>query len=244
MHSQTHMNFLEYLDRLDVSIANTTGALAETKAFFKQGIANGLTPGFKIRSYHVIPKPEEWAKLVKEFDTRIIWQYRKNVFKSAIGTYQKEVLGDATAISGIKKSDVKGDRCAMGVGCKFRIDNLDTFHEMLKNRLTYQNDISRAVEILDAGRDCVMELPYEDYLYYPRETIHDLQTFLGLRYETTAPDRIKATKDSLCDVVENFDQLCQAFYACAVWQPYLDDHINNCRCTRFSKGTAKYCAAQ
>ena len=227
---------------LHIAPGNNTGALAETRKFFEEGLAKGLTPGFKIRSYHVLPLSQEWSNLAKEFDTRIVWQYRKNVFKSAIGTYQKEVLGDSTAISGLKKNEIKGDRCSLGVGCKFRIEDMPKFHDLLKNRVKYQDQISEAVRVLDGGRDCSWEVPYEDFLYYPQDTIRDLHKFMGFDPENTESDRIKATGDSLCDVVENYDELCNNFYACAAWQPYLDDFVNDCRCSKFTTGTTEFCA--
>lgn len=240
-HTATHMDLMEYLDQIGVSGTNLTGAIAETRKWFDEGIAKGKTPGFKIRAHHLIGAEEEWAKLVKEYGTRVIWQYRKNVIKSTLGTYQSEYLNDSTAIGGIKVNDAVGDRCDIGVGCKFRVDNFPFFHVLLQKRLTYEMQIVRAVHVLDRPGTCTLEVPYEDYLYHGKETMDDIQKFLGLKREYNEPSRVKATQDSLCDVVSNFDDLCNAFYGCAIWQPYFDDMVNNCRCRHFASSPAQYC---
>lgn len=237
-------NKFEFLDR-DYTVSREVAAQAinKTRAFFRQAIANGKIPGYKIRAFHVLADPEGWNELVKEFDTRIIWQYRKNVFKTSIGVYRRIVFNDYTATGGIKVEDVESDedKCKMGVGCTFRIDNMTKFHEIVQNRIQQDIDMLRAVKALDGDRSCVFEMPYEDYLYYKEESMKDLFQFLGLKLHTLETFRLKATSDSLCDVVENFDDLCTSFYGCPNWQPYLDDFENNCRCTNYVHGDTRYC---
>lgn len=45
--------------------------------------------------------------------------------------------------------------------------------------------------------------------------------FIGLLHEYTRPKRFKATKNNLCDVVENWRELCEEFYGCDVWRNML-----------------------
>ena len=240
-HSETYMDLLEYLDQLNVKKQNVTGAILETRLFFEKGIKKGLVPGFKIRPNNILRSGALWRELLKEFDTRIIWQYRKNVVKSAIGHYLDEYLNDKTATGGIPLADAGKDRCKMGVGCKFKIDNIPVFYETMKRRLSFEGEIVNAVHELDPTGSCTLEVPYEDYLYEREGTMRDIQQFLGIKKEDHQPNRVKATNDSLCSVISNFDEVCNAFYGCTVWQPFFDDQINNCRCSGFGSGTTKYC---
>lgn len=240
-HSQTHMKILEHLDRLNISASDSYGALSETRKFFDEGIQKGLTPGFKIRPYHILSDVEGWKKLIQEYGTRLIWQYRKNIFKSCLGSYARYYRGDLTAVSGINLKEDITKRCEMGLGCRFKIDNMTGYHALLKASVKNQDKITEAVKALDSEGQCTMEVPYEDYLYHPGDTIKDLQTFLGLKRERHAPSRMKATSDSLCDVVENFDELCHNFYGCSLWQPLLEDDVNDCHCTKFSNGPMTFC---
>lgn len=225
-------------------------ALQLTRDFFTESIAKGKIPGFKIRAFDIMMDPEGWEALTREFDTRIIWQYRKNVFKTTLGVYARVELGDYTATGGIKTTELDDveDRCKMGVGCSFNITNFDKFHQLLTNRVTQDLEMVKATRVLDGdmspkgSRQCVFELPYEDYLYHKEDTMKDLYAFLGLQLNTLETFRAKATSDSMCDVIDNFNEFCSMFYACPHWQPFLDDFENDCRCSSFTHGTDRYCA--
>lgn len=242
-HPKIHHEF-ELLDREKVPRDDGAAALNMTRQFFTKAIANGEIPGFKIRSYHILADVEGWRKLTEEFDTRIIWQYRKNVFKVAIGTYARLVLGDDSKAGGFAQTEVEGkNKCELGVGCSFRIDDWTELHKIITSRIEYDTDVMKATSVLDGGRQCIFELPYEDFLYHQKDTYSDLWRFLGIpplkSYDTYTA---KATDDSLCDVIENFDELCTNFYGCPIWQQYLDDFHNNCRCRNFISGVNTFCS--
>lgn len=219
---------------------NTTEALEITRDFFDRGIALGKTPGFKIRPMHILDEPEKWRALAIEYETRIIWQYRKNLLKSSVGEYSSRYLNDTSVIEGLRSREMVDDRCNFGVGCSFRVDNFDFFHKTLQDKLHSQKLITDAVHAISGGEGCVREVPYEEYLYEREKTLSSMQRFLGLDEEQTAPERFKATGDNLCDVVENWDELCTNFYGCVLWQHMLDDPRHSCFCS-FSSGPTKYC---
>lgn len=91
-------------------------------------------------------------------------------------------------------------------------------------------------------KGCVREIPYEDYLYDRVEAMSDIMQFLGLRHEPTKPDRFKATSDSMCEAIENWDEVCDKLYGCVLWQHMLEDVRNGCYC-KMSGGfpISKYC---
>lgn len=236
-HSQTFMEDAELVDHQPVF--NSTAALEITRAFFERGAKVGKVPGFKIRPMHILNLPKEFAALARQYDTRIIWQYRKNVFKAAVGEYANRYLNDSLAVEGLRTNISMEERCKSGV-CSFRIDNVTFLHKMMQSKMRSHHRILDAVNGISADSDCVREIPYEDYLHDRKAVMTDIQLFLGLRAEVTKPLRFKATKDRMCDVVENWDDVCRQLYGCLVWQPMLDDARNNCFCN-FTTGPIRYC---
>lgn len=240
-------NMFELLDDRNIS-KKTSEAVHVTRTFFKETIASGLIPGFKIRSHHIMGDVEGWRKLIHEFDTRIIWQYRRNVVKTALGIYSRAVFNDSTATGGIRREDLERiggakNRCKMGVGCSFRIDDFYLLHQIMSARIRQETEALDAISILNNGRNCVFELPYEDYLYWKKEIMEELFRFLGLTLHTLKTSRIKATSDSLCDVISNFDDVCDVLYGCPLWQPFLhDSHDASCRCSNFKHTSGPFCS--
>lgn len=234
--------FVDKFEPVDHSIylQNTTLALEYTRQFFKEGIAAGKVPGFKIRPYHINSNPEAWAALTREYDTRIIWQYRENTLKQAVGEYSYRVLNDTLILEGLRNEDQVSNRCDIGAGCNFEISDLDSFHRILNDILHSDLAISQAVESILNGRDCLHELRYEDYLYHRKGTIVDVLNFLGLKQVETEVSRFKATRDNLCEVVSNWNDLCRAFYGCKVWRFLFEDDRNGCAC-KFSTSPSKFC---
>lgn len=239
-------NKLEWLENVNVKRGESLKAINMTEEFFQESMKNGKIPGFKIRAHFILDEPEKWASLVKKYDTRIIWQYRKNVFKTSLGIYRRVMFNDYTATGGIKVTDISnGEKtCEMGIGCSFRIDDFARFHEIVVSRILQDIDVVKAVRVLDGDRGCVFEMPYEDYLYYKTESMRDLFGFLGLDLYSVDTWRAKATSDSMCQVIQNFDQLCETFYGCPYWQPFLDDFENDCRCTNFTHSEDRFCTME
>lgn len=83
-HSQTFTEKREPVDHYEYEF-NSTLALKYTRDFFSRGVASGKITGFKVRPNHIHKVPEAWAVLAKEFDTHIVWQYRDNILKQAVG---------------------------------------------------------------------------------------------------------------------------------------------------------------
>lgn len=239
-HSQVLKGFWEPVDHQEVF--NTTEALEIARDIFEKGLKQNLTAGFKIRPVHILERPHEWRALVKQYQVRIIWQYRRNVFKGAVGEYVHRYLHDNSVVEGLKTDITRDERCQIGAGCTFRIEDFDFLRRQIGTMMRSTRFILRAVSEIARDSKCVREIPYEDYLYGRDAVLKDLQAFLGLEEEETAPDRFKATGDSLCETVENWDELCEAFYGCPKWQHLLDDVRNNCYCHMSSGApSAEFC---
>lgn len=238
-HSAFEIKKLEPVDHGEFE-HNTDLALRQVRHIFDSGISRGKVPGFKLRPLHIARNPEAWRALFKEYETRIIWQFRENLFKMAIGEYRHRVLNDSSVVEGLKPQEKP---CAdESQRCKFEVRDMDMVHFLL-------NDFSKSDEMmLDAVRmmgrdDNTMTVKYEDYLYRREETMKETFEFLGVSHEPTTPQRIKASPDSLCDMVSNFDEVCHVFYPCQLWRTFMDDPVNNCRCRlrKFNKFDRKYC---
>lgn len=227
-HPSVYMERREMLERRE-TIENSTLALLETRAFFKRGLALNMTPGFKMRPAHVMRNIAAWQSLAAEFDTRVIWQYRRNSIKKAVGEYSVQVYKDRSARMGLHRRD-KGNRCAMGAGCAFAINDLPVFRSILIDIARTDVSIEQGVRAINADRGCVHELLYEDYLYERERTIGDLQRFLGLERIATQSLFTKATKDNMCDVVTNWQEICENFFQCPQWRPLFNSDRNNCSC--------------
>ncbi len=239
-HSEVYFEQSEPVDHFEYE-TNTTLALQWTRDFFERGIKAGRTPGFKIRPAHIYRDPAAWAELARRYDTRIVWQYRENLFKKSVGEYTYRYLNDTSVVEGLRRPMPRHERCRIGAGCKFRIENLRFFHHLLRKMVKSDKEIASAVHMIVAGRDCVHPLPYEDYLYARRAAMKRLLVFLGLKYEEHEPLRHKATSDNMCKTVQNWKDLCANFYACHTWRWQMDDPRNDCHCD-FSSGPVKYCS--
>lgn len=239
-HEDMFVDEYEPVDHGDIQ-QNTSEALQYTRDFFDRGIKAGKVPGFKIRPLHIRNDPQAWVDLTREYDTRIIWQYRQNTLKQAVGEYSYRVLNDDSILEGLKSEEEVANRCDIGAGCKFAINDMDAFHGLLKNVVQSDYAIAEGVQLISGGRDCVHELRYEDYLYHRQGTMLDLLEFLGVKQIKTEPMRYKATRDNMCDVIKNWDDVCRAFYGCKIWRNLFEDDRNGCSC-RFSSSPSQYCS--
>jgi len=249
-HSGTHVALPEPVDH-EPYRRNTSAALAYTRAFFTAGQKKGLMPGFKIRPYHIEQDPDAWRALVEEFDTRLIWNFRVNILKASVGEYTARYLNDTSVIEGIIPGS-EADRCKTGAGCQFAVTNMDFLHTMMRMFVSSDRRIAGAVEALqEAGADrprrCVLTAPYEEYLLSRRSVMKQVHAFLGLGDEDHMPNRAKATNDSMCEAVTNWEDVCNAFYGCVEWRWMMDDVRNGCKCSGVETGgyshmRTKYCS--
>lgn len=226
-HPETYIKNPEPVDHNELQ-HDVNAALSFTDKFFEEGKSLNKIPGFKIRPRHILEKPAEWQRLVERHDTRIIWQFRENVFKQAIGEYSYRYLNDTSVIEGLRGNTTLSDRCKQGAGCHFRVHSMPYLHELLKTFVVNDKLITGAVRKL--GREgCTLPLAYEEYLYHHDQAMSQTFQFLGLDSIKAAPSRGKATKDSLCQVLDNFDEICHTFYGCHSWRHMLTDAINQCK---------------
>lgn len=238
-HSQFFVTVPEPVDHPPYEF-NTELGLTHAHEFFQNSSSTGKIAGFKMRPWHILHAPQEWSALVRKYNIRLIWQYRTNVFKQAVGEYTARYLNDSSAIEGIDHTMSIDDRCKIGAGCQFRINNVSLLHNLMENFIENNRQIRDAVHLLsntEQETPCVLPVTYEDYLYNREQTMRNLFTFLGAQFENHSPFRKKATSDNMCYAVLNFhDEICSTFFSCSKWRSMLHDPRNSCTCTLSKAG--------
>eukprot|EP00737_Agarophyton_chilense_P000641 gb/GEZJ01000710.1/.p1 GENE.gb/GEZJ01000710.1/~~gb/GEZJ01000710.1/.p1 ORF type:complete len:352 (+),score=31.79 gb/GEZJ01000710.1/:381-1436(+) len=246
-HSGTYINGFEPVDhgefRNGSSEDNARKALAYTTDFFRNASEHALTSGFKIRPLHVSRLPAEFAALIRKYKTRIIWSYRSNVLKQAIGDYGI-FLGDNSAFEGLKieVNQTAPDRSKRSIYIK----DLKRLHTFMKSRVSGDEKVLAAIKSV-SNDQCVLPVSYESFFSDPDLTMLRIQRFLGLNdTELHQPLRAKANPDTVCDLAQNWEHLCEAFFGCSRWRWMLDDFENGCSCSslRPSRFGNRFCSTK
>lgn len=226
-HSELDIEAFEPMDHGEYK-NDTDLALKRAHELMDRGIAKGKIPGFKMRPFHIHNKPDMWREFVKKYDSRIVWQYRENIVKQAVGEYRHQYLNDSSVVKGLEMNQVP---CAHGSDqiCRFKIDDMAFLHRIMNSASKNDDRLAAAARILRRSEDMLI-VRYEDYLYEKERTMRETFDFFGIDYEETSAERQKASPDSLCDMVINFQDVCNHFHPCSLWRPYLTDTANNCRC--------------
>lgn len=192
----------------------------------------GRISGFKMSSVTVVKAPELWQQVAEDFNLRILYNYREDFFKMAVGRYPYYFLGDNSTVGGVAPGE---ERCSNGESmCKFEIESVENLHCVMTRAARVNHYMDKAVGILTGGTKCFLELPYSDYLKYPNQQMFQIQDFLGIRRIEIKARRKKATSSNMCDVVSNYAEVCAAFNECTDWHDMLNDVENNCTCSHFS----------
>lgn len=226
-HPEFEIEELEPVDHFEYE-RNTDLAIKYIREILDRAIAKGKVAGFKIRPYHIRHNTKAWQDLANEYDIRIFWNFRENVVKQAIGEYRHRVLNDTSVVEGLKEAEKACDEKS-GYKCQFRIDNVKAVHDLMNEFSINDEYLAEAVRMIKRD-DHMMVVKYEDYLYRKERLMREVMDFLGVDYSETQSLRAKASLDSLCDMVTNYQEVCSAFYPCQLWRPFLDDERNDCYC--------------
>lgn len=234
-HSRFFVTVPEPVDHDEVQFNPELG-LKYADEFFSNATSYGKIGGFKMRPWHILQRPDEWRALTKKHRTRILWQFRRNIFKQSVGEWAVQYLNDTLAIEGLRDDVTEEERCSLGAGCSFAIDNIDSLHKLLIKFVQNDEQIRNAVYLLTQNAEeeaCALPVPYEDYMYKKEATMQKVFAFFGVDFEDHPPFRRKATADNMCKVITNYQSdICPAFYGCTHFRAYLEDQRNNCTCQR------------
>lgn len=237
-HPGTSIDDLPILEPLNTKerTENITAAVEWTREYFRKARDEGRFVGFKLSGFPVMRAKEEFAQIVEEFETAVIWNFRLDFFKRSVGRYPFQWLGDDTAVSGISKKELE-ERCNMGVGCNFDVDNIEDLHCQMTRSWRVHWGMEETVDFLTArsvfGKSCALHVDYHDFLKHPDHVSMQMQDFLGLPRKAIEATRMKATSDNMCEVVSNYADLCAAFSECSEWKDMLNDTENGCSCDNY-----------
>lgn len=224
---------------------NMTNALRYAREIFNEGSAKGKLTGFKINAYVVMRAPEKWAELFAEYETKVIWNYRENMFKRSVGRYPFYFMDDSTTIGGLPAQYTREQRCKSGY-CQFSMEP-ENLRCLLQRSNFIHEEMRTALAAMTAYNNCTLQAPYDDYLYHPHESVLQIQRFLELVPYYRRPRTIKATSENMCEVVSNYAEICAHYAGCKVWGWMLEDERTNCSCSQFNykshggEGVNRFC---
>jgi hypothetical protein len=252
-HSKVLIHGLEPVDHDADILANETRAVEHAEKFFETAAAQGKAGGFKIRPRHFTDAPKQWMDVIRKHDTRIILNFRNNLLKQAIGHYPIKFLNSTDAFEGYKvdanSSTWTGSENTT-TNKRLLIENMEGLAQVLRDRIIGEEKIFRALGYLSAAgwdkQECTLPVSYEGFLMDWKASIERIQEFLGLdTKEVHMPLRRKVTEDNLCELLENYADVCSAFFGCQQLRWMLDDPVNNCMCSRLvttkEYATQRYC---
>jgi LPS sulfotransferase NodH len=181
-----------------------------TRRYFRGPVVNrSKAVGFKTKLRDVLDQ-DGFARLLEEFDARLIYLDRRNDVKHAISRITARRLKDSTG----RWNRYDGDATLEA----FDVD-LDDFAERLT---AVEEEKATIAEYVGAVDRPLLHLDYEDLLAEPDPTFHRVLAFLGLPPAPIRGNTLKNTSDDLRDVVANFDAL-RARYAGTRYEPMFDE---------------------
>jgi LPS sulfotransferase NodH len=150
--------------------------------------------GFKTKMVDILDQ-DGFAKLLKEFQCRIILLQRRNLVKAVISTINADRLHQASGNWNLLK---ESDRLPA-----FNVD-LDKFDQMLLERRDWDREIEGYVNHLKLP---TLPLFYEDMLVDETAFMRRIFDFIGVNYAPVKGKTIKNTTDNLREAILNFDEL-------------------------------------
>lgn len=181
-----------------------------TRRYFRGRFVNrNRAVGFKTKLRDVLDQ-DGFARILDEFDARLVYLDRRNDVKHAISRITARRLKDTTGRWNRYDGDARLDA--------FPVDPAD-FEERLEAVEAEKATIAEYVGTLDRP---LLHLDYEDLLAEPTATFHQLLGFLGLPPAPIRGTTLKNTSDDLREVVTNFDEL-RARYAGTRYAPMFDE---------------------
>lgn len=192
--------------------------------------------GYVLSSSQIIAHYEEWATIVEQFNTRLIWVYRSNLVRQAVEEYSRDHFNkDELVDAAVRMTAKRRKGCESEIDCSFEIDNLELFGHMLRERLEWDGQIAHSVQLVKkrVANLCAYAVRYEEYRYNRRQVIKELNKFVGLSYIGGDRDA-KVTRYerdyAICEMVSNWDDVCEKLYQMNVWRHMFDDIRNGCFC--------------
>mmetsp|Transcript_5527 Transcript_5527/g.16498 ORF Transcript_5527/g.16498 Transcript_5527/m.16498 type:complete len:409 (+) Transcript_5527:94-1320(+) len=219
---------LEPLAKFDANFAEEEIRVDECYDKAKEAGKMGL---LKYDGRSVLGFASKWKELLGRHNSRIMFMHRANLFKRAIGRYPYYYLNYQGHFGGLRKGEKRD--CDKTNTCTFEVDPYNVHCEM-KRAYYIDEALHRRLDSILGEDKCALEILYEDYLYHPTETMHQIEDFLGLKHQDHIhSERVKSTSDSICNAISNYADVCAAFNECTRWSWMINDERNGCLCSNY-----------
>jgi hypothetical protein len=157
-----------------------------------------------------VAAPDEFAKLLKECNCKVINLQRRNRIKGTISYFVGKKLSEATGMWGLFKDENRPSAIYIAP---------DKFDEHLQTREQLQRDLDKYVDNLGLP---TLSLCYEDLLQNKEHTLHQIFTFFQVKPLPVKAQTLKITHDDLRNAILNFDEL-KANYAGTQYEKMFDE---------------------
>mmetsp|Transcript_5523 Transcript_5523/g.16484 ORF Transcript_5523/g.16484 Transcript_5523/m.16484 type:complete len:373 (+) Transcript_5523:69-1187(+) len=204
--------------------SNASRAIAWTRQYFEKGIAQAKVPGVEMNIFSMLEAIDQWQDLLAEFDTKVIFNYRYDHLRRAVDKYIAQKAEE-------REPGLKESRHTARNGQPVVIDSFAAIHGLMMRSWNAQQ-VKRGV-VRAVTNECALEVPYEDYLRYPKDVVSQTLDYLNLPKMKFDVQQKRGTNTNLCATVENFAEMCAAFRECAAWGWSLEDSENHCSCEKY-----------
>mmetsp|Transcript_7950 Transcript_7950/g.23964 ORF Transcript_7950/g.23964 Transcript_7950/m.23964 type:complete len:328 (+) Transcript_7950:160-1143(+) len=203
-------------------------ATERARELFDAAIDVGAVGGFKVRPSTGFNDKAGWTKIIEEYGTRYIEMTRSQLLKKAVGLYTIRAFQRRDAVQGVPSQDREEHCKVYPEVCRFRIDNVFFLAYLMHHSNNTNVQVRRLTKELPW--ECVLRVTYEDYLADTAGTMNKIYDFLGIQREDLEPKFAKAIPDNMCEVVENYQQVCARLWGCEQFRPMLEDPEHKCFC--------------
>lgn len=165
--------------------------------------------GFNTKLVHIV-NPDVFAKLLKEYNCKLIHLQRQNRVKAVISRINGMRLYNKTGMWGLFDESNKLPPLSV---------DLEQFDEFLLHREKVDRELEEYVKSLHLD---TLPLFYEDLIKDEKGFLDNVFEFLGVEPKTVEGSTLKITSDNLREAIENFDEL-RAQYIGTQYEPMFDE---------------------
>lgn len=150
--------------------------------------------GFNAKLEQIL-EPDEFAKLMREFNCSVINLQRRNRIKGTVSYFVGRKLSESTGMWGLFKDENRPSAVFI---------DLAEFDEHLQTREQLQQELDKYIDELGLP---TLFLSYEDLLVKREDVLQQIFTFLNVKPLPATANTLKITNDDLRKAILNFDEL-------------------------------------
>lgn len=165
--------------------------------------------GFNTKLEQIVD-PDEFAKLMREYNCKVINLQRRNRIKGTVSYFMGKKLSESTGMWGLFKDENRPSA--------IHIDPV-AFDEHLQIREQLQRDQDRYIDNLELPK---LSIYYEDLYLNKEDVLQQIFNFFHVKPVQVKAAALKITSDDLRDAILNFDEL-KAKYTGSQYEKMFDE---------------------